>query len=58
MLLARSGDDRARHRQEREVVEATIKETCNGAEFFVRGQNRANGNFEAIKLLDVESITF
>lgn len=45
-------------RQDSEVVEATIKETCNGAEFFVRGQNRSNGTFEAIKLLDVESITF
>ena len=40
------------------VVEGTIRETCNGAEFYVRGRNRTTGAHEMIKIADVESVTF
>ncbi len=40
------------------VVDATIKEACNGSEFYVRGKNRTTGLDEAIKIADVESVTF
>jgi hypothetical protein len=40
------------------VVEGTVKESCTGAEFFVRGRNRTTGKFDAIKLSDTESVTF
>ena len=40
------------------IVDATIKEACNGADFFVRGRNRTTGADEAIKIADVESVTF
>ena len=40
------------------IVDGTIKESCNGAEYFVRGRNRTTGQHEAIKLSDVESVTF
>jgi hypothetical protein len=40
------------------IVDATIKEACNGADFFVRGRNRTTGVDEAIKIADVESVTF
>jgi hypothetical protein len=45
-------------KRDSEVVEATIKESCNGAEFFVRGRDRSTGLYEAIKLSDLESVTF
>lgn len=40
------------------LVDATIRESCNGLEFFVLGRNRTNGAFESVKLTDVESVTF
>ncbi|HEU5162751.1 MAG TPA: carboxypeptidase regulatory-like domain-containing protein, partial [Thermoanaerobaculia bacterium] len=40
------------------VVEGTIKETCNGAVFYVRGRNRTTGQHDAIKIADVDSVTF
>lgn len=40
------------------LVDATIRESCNGSEFFVLGRNRSNGNYESIKLSEVESVTF
>ncbi len=40
------------------LVDATIRESCNGSEFFVLGRNRSNANYESIKLSEVESVTF
>lgn len=44
--------------KENALLDATIRESCNGSEFFVLGRNRSNGNYESVKLADVESVTF
>jgi hypothetical protein len=45
-------------RRSGEVVEGTIRESCSGSDFYVLGRNRATGNFDSLRLLDVESVTF
>lgn len=45
-------------RRSGEVVEGTIRESCTGSDFYVIGRNRDSGNFENLRLLDVESVTF
>lgn len=44
--------------QDGTVVDGTIKESCSSSVFYVRGRNRTTGEFEAIKLTDVEIVNF